>query len=53
VDFSRLARSFFDFVLPIRLQTIMSTADIPKIEAGTLFKVDGLVAVITGAGSGE
>lgn len=31
----------------------MSTADIPKIEAGNLFNVNGLVAVITGAGSGK
>ncbi|KAI1611131.1 3-oxoacyl-reductase [Exophiala viscosa] len=30
----------------------MSSADIPKIEAGNLFNVNGLVAVITGAGSG-
>ncbi|EXJ94514.1 hypothetical protein A1O1_02910 [Capronia coronata CBS 617.96] len=30
----------------------MSTADIPKLEAGNLFNVNGLVAVVTGAGSG-
>ncbi|KIV87547.1 hypothetical protein PV11_03086 [Exophiala sideris] len=30
----------------------MSSSDIPKIEAGNLFNVNGLVAVITGAGSG-
>jgi hypothetical protein len=29
------------------------SADIPKIEAGNLFNVNGLVAVITGGGSGE
>lgn len=31
----------------------MSSADISKIEAGNLFNVNGLVAVVTGAGSGE
>ncbi|KIW86033.1 hypothetical protein Z517_01427 [Fonsecaea pedrosoi CBS 271.37] len=30
----------------------MSTVDIPKLEAGNLFNVNGLVAVITGGGSG-
>lgn len=30
----------------------MATADIPKIEAGNLFNVNGLNVVITGAGSG-
>jgi len=30
----------------------MSAADIPKIEAGNLFNVKGLVAVVTGGGSG-
>ncbi|EXJ84458.1 hypothetical protein A1O3_05126 [Capronia epimyces CBS 606.96] len=30
----------------------MSVADIPKIDAGSLFNVNGLVAVVTGGGSG-
>jgi len=31
----------------------MASSDIPKIEAGNLFNVNGLVAVITGGGSGQ
>lgn len=31
----------------------MSDADTSKIEAGNLFNVNGLVAVVTGGGSGE